>query len=201
MSPTGGAARQSVMIIACGALAREILALKRANGLDHVSLHCLPAELHNYPERIAGAVEQAIVEAQPHYSRIVVAYAECGTAGALDKVLEAKNIERLDGPHCYAFYSGLDNFLKAGERDIDAFYLTDFLARHFDKLVFGALGLDRHPELRDEYFRHYSRLIYLAQSEDRNLQAKAEDAARRLRLNFEMRHTGYGELQDFVAAL
>ncbi|MFP6776848.1 MAG: DUF1638 domain-containing protein, partial [Alphaproteobacteria bacterium] len=94
-----------------------------------------------------------------------------------------------------------DNFLKAGERDIDAFYLTDFLARHFDKLVFGALGLDRHPELRDEYFRHYSRLIYLAQSGDLNLQAKAEDAARRLRLNFEMRHTGYGELQDFVAAL
>lgn len=201
MSAAGDAARQSVMIIACGALAREILTLKRVNGLDHVSLGCLPAELHNRPERIAGAVQEAIIEARPHYGRIVVAYAECGTAGALDKVLEAENVERLDGPHCYAFYSGLDNFLKAGERDIDAFYLTDFLARHFDKLVFGALGLDRHPELRDEYFRHYSRLIYLAQSEDRNLQAKAEDAARRLRLNFEIRHTGYGELQNFVAAL
>ncbi len=201
MSAAGDAARQSVMIIACGALAREILALKRVNGLDHVSLRCLPAELHNRPERIAGAVQEAIIEARPHYSRIVVAYAECGTAGALDKVLEAENVERLDGPHCYAFYSGLDNFLGAGERDIDAFYLTDFLARHFNKLVYGALGLDRHPELRDEYFRHYSRVVYLAQSEDHDLLAKAEDAARRLRLKFEMRHTGYGELQDFVAAL
>jgi hypothetical protein len=201
MSAAGDAARQSVMIIACGALAREILALKRANDLDHVSLRCLPAELHNRPERIAGAVQEAIIEARPHYGRIVVAYAECGTAGALDKVLEAENVERLDGPHCYAFYSGLDNFLGAGERDIDAFYLTDFLARNFDKLVYAALGLDRHPELRDEYFRHYSRLIYLAQTDDRDLQEKAEDAARRLALTFEMRHTGYGELQDFVAAL
>lgn len=195
------AAAKSVLIIACGALAREILALKQANGLEHVSLLCLPAELHNRPERIAGEVQQAIVRERANYERIVVAYADCGTGGALDKVLAEENIERLEGPHCYAFYSGLDNFLGTADDEFDAFYLTDFLARHFDKLVYRALGLDRHPELRDEYFRHYSRLIYLAQSEDRELLAKAEDAARRLRLKFETRHTGYGDLQQFIAAL
>lgn len=195
------AARQSVMIIACGALAREILAIKRMNDMEHVSLNCLPAELHNRPERIAGAVQDAIIRARPNYGHIVVAYADCGTGGALDKVLEAENVERLEGPHCYAFYSGLDNFLDLGERDIDTFYLTDFLARHFDKLVYAALGLDRHPELRDEYFRHYSRLVYLAQTEDPELRAKAQHAAERLRLKFEMRHTGYGGLQSFIAAL
>ena len=201
MSAVAEAARQSVMIIACGALAREILAIKRVNGLAHVTLNCLPAELHNRPERIAGAVQDAITEARPDYGRIVVAYADCGTGGALDKVLAAENVERLDGPHCYAFYSGLDNFRAVGEGDMNAFYLTDFLARHFDKLVYAALGLDRHPELRDEYFRHYSRLIYLAQTEDRELLAKARHAAERLQLKFETRHTGYGELQNFIAAL
>ena len=195
------AAGQSVMIIACGALAREILAIKRMNGLEHVSLICLPAELHNRPERIAPAVQDAITRARPDHGRIVVAYADCGTGGALDKVLEAENVERLEGPHCYAFYSGLDHFLELGERDMDSFYLTDFLARHFDKLVYAALGLDRHPELRDGYFRHYSRLVYLAQTEDRELLAKARHAAERLRLKFETRHTGYGELQNFIAAL
>jgi len=195
------ASAKSVLIIACGALAREILALNQANDLEHVSLHCLPAELHNRPQRIAGEVQQVIVRERPNYERIVVAYADCGTGGALDKVLAEENIERLEGPHCYAFYSGLDNFLSAADGEIDAFYLTDFLARHFDKLVYSALGLDRHPELRDEYFRHYSRLIYLAQSEDRELLAKAEDAAQRLRLKFETRHTGYGDLQQFIAAL
>jgi len=196
-----GAARQSVLIIACGALAREILALKKANNLDHVTLRCLPADLHNRPDRITDAVRKAIDEARPEFDRIVVGYAECGTGGALDKLLAAEGIERLDGPHCYAFYSGLSNFLEESERDIDAFYLTDFLVRHFDKLVYRALGLDRHPQLRDEYFRHYSRLVYLAQSEDDELLAKARDAAHRLKLKFEARQTGFGELQSFVAAL
>ena len=193
--------RQSVLIIACGALAREILALKNANNLDHVTLRCLPADLHNRPDRIAGAVGEAIAEARPEFDRIVVAYAECGTGGALDRLLEAEGIERLDGPHCYAFYSGLKKFLAELESDIDSFYLTDFLVRHFDRLVYRALGRDRHPELRDQYFRHYSRLVYLVQSEDEQLMAKARDAAQRLQLKFEARQTGYGELGRFVAAL
>ncbi|MDP7642946.1 MAG: DUF1638 domain-containing protein [Alphaproteobacteria bacterium] len=201
MGGTAEAAQETVLIIACGALAREILALKRANRLDHVALQCLPAELHNRPERIAGAVRDAIFRARPRFERISVAYGECGTGGALDRVLEEEKIERLEGPQCYAFFSELDNFNAAAGGDIDAFYLTDFLARHFDRLVYGALGLDRHPELRDQYFRHYSRLVYLAQSEDRDLLVKAREAARRLRLKFEMRRTGYGELQKFVAAL
>ncbi len=193
--------RQSILIIACGALAREILALKNANNLDHVTLRCLPADLHNQPDRIAGAVEEAIAEARPEFDRIVVGYAECGTAGALDRLLETEGIERLEGPHCYAFYAGLDNFFAETERDVDAFYLTDFLVRHFDRLVYQALGLDRHPELRDDYFRHYSRLVYLAQCEDEGLMTKARSAAQRLQLKFEARKTGYGELGRFVSAL
>ncbi|MBR46195.1 MAG: hypothetical protein CMM31_06905 [Rhodospirillaceae bacterium] len=201
MNAVAAGVRQSVLIIACGALAREILALKQANNLDHVALRCLPADLHNRPDRIADVVAKAIAEARPEFDRIVVGYAECGTGGALDKVLEAEGVERLDGPHCYAFYSGLDNFIAESERAIDAFYLTDFLVRHFDRLVWRALGLDRYPELRDEYFRHYTRLVYLAQSEDAGLMAEAREAARRLQLKFEARQTGYGELGRFVAAL
>ena len=201
MTISGPKTQRSVLIIACGALAREILALKNANDLDHITLRCLPADLHNRPDRIAKAVGKAIAEARLAFDRIVVAYAECGTGGALDRLLEAEGIERLDGPHCYATYTGIDKFLAESERDIDAFYLTDFLVRHFDRLVFRALGLDQHPELRDDYFRHYSRLVYLAQSEDEGLIAKARDAARCLQLKFETRHTGYGELGRFVTAL
>ncbi len=193
--------RQSVLIIACGALAREIFALKDANKLDHVTLRCLPADLHNRPDQIADAVGEAIAEARSEFDRIVVAYADCGTRGALDRLLKEEGVERLDGPHCYAFYSGLDKFLAESERDIDAFYLTDFLVRHFDRLVYRALGLDRYPELRDDYFRHYSRLVYLVQCEDEGLMVKAREAAQCLQLKFEVRQTGYGELGRFVAAL
>jgi len=190
-----------VLIIACGALAREILALTEANGLSHVSLQCLPAELHNRPERIAAAVREAIREARPHYQHIVVGYADCGTGGALDRVLAEENIARIAGPHCYAFYSGLKDFADTEESDLGTFYLTDFLARHFDTLVYKSLGLDRHPELREQYFKHYSRLVYLAQSDDEELLAEARRAAEKLHLNFELRRTGYGDLQNFVAAL
>lgn len=201
MIMAGATTQQTVLIVACGALAREIFVLKNANKLDHVTLRCLPAELHNRPDQIADAVGQAIAEGRPEFDKIVVAYAECGTGGALDKLLEAEGIERLDGPHCYAFYSGLNDFFSKSEHDIDAFYLTDFLVRHFDRLVYRALGLDRHPELRDDYFCHYSRLVYLAQSEDETLLTEARNAARRLKLKFEVRQTGYGELGRFIAAL
>ena len=189
---------QSVLIISCGALAREIIALRDNNNLAHLSVHCLPAELHNCPDKIAPAVQNAIVKFRPDYDFIKVAYAECGTAGALDKVLKKEGIERINGPHCYAFFSGMKNFNNSSAGDIDVFYLTDFLTRHFENLVFKALGLDRHPELLNEYFKNYTRLVYLAQTDDPQLVDMARDAAKRLNLMFEVRQTGYGDLNQFI---
>ncbi|MDH3195505.1 MAG: DUF1638 domain-containing protein [Hyphomicrobiales bacterium] len=188
-----------VLIIACGALAREINALTAMNGLDHISLTCLPAILHNRPEKIPDAVRQAIREGREHgFERIAIAYADCGTGGYLDRVCEEENVPRIAGPHCYAFFSGTDDFLARGNADMDAFFLTDFLAKQFEAFVIEPLGLDRHPELRDDYFGHYKRLVYLVQVEDAALEAKARAAAERLGLAFEKRVTGYGDLADFV---
>jgi len=189
----------AVLIIACGALAREIDAITVANGLDHISLTCLPAILHNRPEKIPDAVRQAIHEGRRRgFERIAIAYADCGTGGYLDRVCEEEKVTRIAGPHCYAFYSGTDDFLARGEADMETFFLTDFLARQFEAFVIEPLGLDRHPELRDEYFGNYKRLVYLAQVEDAALEAKARAAADRLGLAFEKRVTGYGDLADFV---
>jgi hypothetical protein len=189
------------LIIACGALAREIGAITEAAGLDHIELTCLPAIWHNRPEKIAPAIRALIRENRGRYRKIAVAYAECGTQGALDKVCEEEGVERIAGPHCYAFYSGTEGFLARGDADMDAFYLTDFIARQFDSFVIEPLGLDRHPELRDDYFGNYRRLIYLAQTDDPELDAKARDAARRLGLEYERRTTGYGELSGILRNL
>ena len=192
---------EKVLVIACGALAREVQAVLDANGLDHIALTCLPAQWHNRPEKIAEGVRAIINENRGRYGRFAVAYAECGTQGALDRVCAEEDVIRIEGPHCYAFYSGTERFLAAGDADMDAFYLTDFLARQFEAFVIEPLGLDRHPELRDAYFGHYRRLIYLAQSEDPDLDAKAEAAARRLGLAYEKRVTGMGDLPRFLAAI
>lgn len=181
-----------VLIIACGALAREILTLCRLNGWGHVDLRCLPAILHNHPDRITPAVEQAIDGARDSYTRIFVAYADCGTGGRLEAACARLGVELIAGPHCYAFYDGLEAF--ADRDEITAFYLTDFLARQFDAFVTEPLGLDRHPELRDAYFGHYTKLVYLAQTDDPNLTRAAEAAAKTLELAFERRFTGYGDL-------
>jgi hypothetical protein len=187
-----------VLVIACGALAREIGAIITANRLDHIELTCLPAILHNRPERIAPAVRAIIQEKRGRYARIAVAYAECGTQGALDKLCAEEGVERIAGPHCYAFYSGTEAFLARGDADLDAFYLTDFIARQFEGFVLEPLGLDRHPELRDAYFGNYRRLVYLAQTDDAALEAKAKAAAARLGLAYEKRVTGYGDLTAFL---
>jgi hypothetical protein len=194
-------ANPSVLVIACGALAREIGAVIEANRLDHIELTCLPAIWHNRPEKIAPGVRDLIRENRGRYKRIAVAYAECGTQGALDKVCAEEGVERIAGPHCYAFYSGTDEFLARGDADMDAFYLTDFIARQFDSFVIEPLGLDRHPELRDMYFGYYRRLVYLAQTEDAELEAKARAAAARLGLAYEKRTTGYGELLSFLVGV
>lgn len=187
--------KSRVLILACGALAREILAITQANGFNHIDLKCLPAILHNHPERIAPAVVSAVAEARSEgYNRVFLAYADCGTGGDLKKVAAEFDIEMLPGPHCYAFFEGTEGFLDRAEDEFTAFYLTDFLARQFDAFVWEALGLDRHPELRDTYFGHYEKLVYQAQTDDPELTLVAESCAARLGLPFERRLTGYGDL-------
>ncbi len=196
-----GVNAEKVLVIACGALAREIGAIVDANGLNHIELTCLPAIWHNRPEKIAPGVRALIRENRERYKKIAVAYAECGTQGELDKVCAEEGVERIAGPHCYSFYWGNDAFAARAEDDIDAFFLTDFLARQFESFVIEPLGLDRHPELRDMYFGNYNRLVFLAQTEDAELEAKAREAAKTLGLRFEKRVTGMGDLPGFLAAV
>ena len=185
----------SVLVIACGALAREIAALRQANGWPHLDVRCLPAELHNRPERIPGAVRDAIRANRGRYASIFVAYGDCGTGGALDAVLEAENVERIPGAHCYEFFAGSSTFEAMADDEVGTFYLTDFLLRHFDRLVIRGLGLDRHPELMPQYFGGYRRLTYLAQVAAPERIAAARAAADRLGLAFAYRVTGYGGLE------
>jgi Protein of unknown function (DUF1638) len=192
---------QRTLIIACGALAREILGIRDANNLAHLDLTCLPAGLHNTPKLIPDAVRAAIREARATHTRIFVAYADCGTGGLLDKVLDEERVERLPGAHCYAFYSGVDAFTARGDADMRAFFLTDFLVRQFDTLVIEGLGIDRHPELRDIYFGNYEKVVYLAQTHDGPLLDEARRAAARLDLAFEHRFVGYGDLAPAIKAL
>lgn len=187
-----------ILVLACGALAREILVF--TDQMPHVDLQCLPAILHNHPERIVPAVRDAM-DAAEEYDRVFLAYADCGTGGLLANAAAELGIEMLPGPHCYAFFEGTDTFLARAEDEITAFYLTDFLARQFDAFVWEPLGLDRHSELRDMYFGHYEKLVFQAQTDDPALTAKAEDCARRLGLAFERRFTGYGELGAAMKAL
>lgn len=186
----------SILVLACGALAREIIALIRLNHWDNVDLQCLPAILHAYPEKIVPETRKVLDQVQG-YDRIFLAYADCGTGGGLQSLCDEYGVQMIRGPHCYAFFDGLAQFEARDE--IDAFYLTDFLARQFDAFVWKPLGLDRHPELLSMYFGHYRRLIYLAQTEDAALTQQAREAADRMGLTFERRFTGYGELADALA--
>ncbi len=187
----------SVLLIACGALAREILDVKEKNGWDHLDLTCLPAILHNSPDQIVPAVKAAVEKHGSSYDRIYVVYADCGTGGLLQAACDDLGVEMVAGPHCYSFFEGNDAF--AARDEFTAFYLTDFLVRQFDAFVWEPLGLDRHPELRDMYFAHYTKLVYQAQIDDPALTAKAQDCAARLGLEFERRFTGYGDLERTMA--
>ncbi|MHC5654156.1 DUF1638 domain-containing protein [Stappia sp. ICDLI1TA098] len=191
--------RERVLVIACGALANEILAITRADGLSHVDLQCLPAQLHNRPEKIPEAVRRAIHTARHSYRYILVGYGDCGTGGLLDKVLAEEAVERIEGAHCYAFFAGLDVFATEADAEPGTFYLTDFLARHFESLVIRPLGLDTHPELRDAYFGNYTRLLYLEQVADAELLERARRAAERIGLAFAHRPTGYGMLATTIS--
>lgn len=192
------AAGGRVLLIACGALAREILALIRANGWSHLDLTCLPAKLHLTPDRIPGEVARVVEAQRARYERIAVVYADCGTGGLLDAECARLGVERIAGPHCYSFFDGNDAFAERGDAELRAFYLTDFLVRQFDAFVWRPMGLDRHPELRDMIFGAYEKLVYLAQTEDPALDREAERCAERLQLAYERRFTGYGDLTGFL---
>jgi len=189
------------LVVACGALARELIDLIKINGLEAIDIECLPASYHNSPDLIPDAVRQRVVQAKNKYENIYVGYADCGTGGLLDKVCEELQVERLPGAHCYEFFAGSEHFAEIQEEEIGTFYLTDFLTRHFDRLVIQALWLDRHPELLKDYFGSYTRLVYLAQTNDPEIEQKARNAAEHLGLKFEIFHTGYGDLGSNIINL
>ncbi|KQZ81942.1 hypothetical protein ASD64_09360 [Mesorhizobium sp. Root157] len=196
----GSGKQERLLVIACGMLAREILAVKEQLHLDHLELTCLPAEFHFYPDRIAPAMDKAIVDAKAQgYRHIFVGYADCGTGGHLDRVCEKHGVERMAGPHCFAFYQGMETYAKIAGDDMMSFYMTDFLCRQFDAFFMKPLGLDKHPELIADYFGNYEKLIYLAQTDDPELDKVAESAAELLGLVYERRPTGYGDLTAGLA--
>ncbi len=184
-----------VLVLACGAIAREVLAVIALNEWRHVDVRCLPAKLHSTPDRIPAAVDAKLTELADRYDQVFVAYADCGTAGGLDKVLDRHGVERLPGAHCYGFLAGNANWEAMHEADPATFYLTDFLARHFEAIVVRGLKLDRHPELVQMMFGNYRRLVYLAQTDDDGLRERAAAAAAFLGLELVVERTGYGELR------
>jgi len=187
-------ARASILLLACGALAREIVFLVEKNNWQMFDIQCLPAKWHNTPQFIVPALREKIRENKNKYAKIFVMYGDCGTGGLLDAMLVEEDVQRIEGPHCYAFFSGNADFAARADEDMTAFFLTDYLARHFDKLMWEGLGLDRHPELLSDYFGNYRKLVYLAQTEDKALLEAARKAAVKLGLAFEYRFVGYGEL-------
>ncbi len=197
--PAAGPRTPRVLVVGCGALARELVALTK--DLPNVDITCLPATLHNRPGGIPAAVRDRIRRRRAGYDRVFVAYADCGTGGLLDPVIAEEGVERLAGAHCYEFYATSPEFARMVEDEPATFFLTDFLARNFDRLIVKGLGLDRHPELQEQYFGNYQRLVYLAQTDDPTLATTARRAARRLRLRYEQRRTGYGQLATTIAAV
>ncbi len=189
---------ERALLLACGALASELVAIKRRNGWDHLRIQCLPAELHNTPDKIPAAVESALESLKEQYERIFVAYADCGTGGLLDEVLDRHGVGRLPGAHCYEFYAGGEAFSALAEEEPGTFYLTDFLVRHFDRLVVEGLGLDRHPELKTQYFGNYRKLVYLAQVPSPERSAQARECADFLGLDYAEIVTGLEPVESIL---
>lgn len=189
------------LLIACGAVAKEIIALNKLNSWNHLEITCLPAIWHNTPDKIPQGVRNKIQENKDIYGNIVVVYGDCGTGGELDRVLEEEGVKRIDGVHCYAFFTGLSAFDQMHEDDITCFYLTDYLVRHFDTLIMEGMGIAKHPELLPMYFGNYTKLVYLAQTEDQKLQELAQQAAEKIGLEYQYKFTGYGELSSFMSAI
>jgi hypothetical protein len=180
----------SVLVIACGAIAHELVRIRDMNGWNHIEFQCLPAELHNTPEKIPGAVCSKIEAEKKNFERIFVGYADCGTGGLLDKALQGIDVERIPGAHCYEFFAGSEKFHRLADEEPGSFYLTDFLVRHFERLVIRGLGLDRQPQLMPVYFGNYKRVVYLAQTQSEELQSMAEEHAKYLGLEYSYYHLG-----------
>ena len=190
------------LFIACGALAREFLAVSKASGWgDRIEITCLPAIWHNRPEKIAPGVQRKIRAGRNKFDRIFVLYGDCGTGGELDRVLAEEGVERIEGPHCYQWFAGTADFEKMMDEEPGTFFLTDYLARHFERLIWQGFGIEKHPELRDAYFGNYRKLVYLAQTRDNELEMSAQRIAGRLGLAYEYRFVGYGDLESFMAAI
>ena len=194
-----------VLVVACGALAKElrhlIASFEREGSSPAIDLECLPAKLHNRPELIPDAVRERVRAARGRYRTILVGYTDCGTGGLLDKVCQEEGVERLPGPHCYALYAGSEAFAQLQEQELGTLYLTDYLVRHFERLILEGLGILDHPELQDVYFNNYTRLVYLSQVSDPELERLARQAAGRLGLRFEKAATGYGGLVDALVEI
>ena len=191
----------TLQVIACGALARELLFLLDQLPDDTVSLTCLPAAWHNHPEKIVPGLKRKVLAARRKGMQIAVAYGDCGTGGMLDAFLEAEQIPRIAGPHCYEMFLGKAEFDVEMETALGTFFLTDYMVRHFERIVMKGMGIRQHPELRDMYFGRYTRLLYIAQTECKKLRAKAVKAAAELDLDYEYRYVGYGEFAGFVRGL
>ena len=185
-----------LLVIACGALAQEITALKARYGWDHLDLKCIDAKLHNLPAKIPARLREKIRLNKANYDDIFVAYADCGTGGEIDRIIEQEGIQRLPGAHCYQFFAGEARFTQIADKEPGTFYLTDFLAQHFDQFVTKPLQLVEHPELREVYFGNYRRLVYLSQTDNEELLLAAKNAAEKLELSFEHISCGYGELES-----
>ena len=197
---TASISEQTTLLIACGATAREIIAILKQNALDFMKVECLPAHLHNTPQQIPEAIHSKIQESRDKFQHIIVMYGDCGTCGKLDAVLAEEGVERIAGAHCYELFTGHDAFADIMNSEPGSFFLTDFLAEHFDRLVWKGLGLDKNPKLVNVYFANYTRLLYLAQSDNPQTYQKAEAAAEKLQLRFEIRRTGYGGYEAFLAS-
>ena len=185
-----------VLIIACGALAYELNQIKKLNAWKHVTIQCLDAELHNTPKLIPEKIKEKYLSLKDEFSKVFIAYADCGTGGMLDSFLKEYDLERLEGPHCYEFYSGEKRFLKFTNQELGTLYLTDFLVKHFQRLVIEGLSIDKHPELKEEYFKHYKKIVYLAQSESESLQNDAKKYADFLELDYSFHYTGLKNLRS-----
>ena len=190
--------KPSTLVICCGAIANEIVTIVRENGWDHMKIECLPAKLHNDPGGLPEGVRAKIYAGRARGDEVMVLYSDCGTGGGMAKMLEEEGVENIGGAHCYEVFTGSEQFEQLMADEPGSFFVTDFLARHFEKLVFNGLGLDRFPKLRDVYFGKYRKMVYLVQRENPDTLARAEAAAASIGLDLEIRQTGYGGFQKFL---
>ncbi|MFK7866032.1 MAG: DUF1638 domain-containing protein [Alphaproteobacteria bacterium] len=192
------------LLIACGALAVELIQLSKQLQLEHqLDITCLPAKFHNYPDQIIPNLARKIADNKDQYQRFLIGYGDCGTGGMLDRFIKDQqaaglDIARIEGAHCYQFYAGADEFDKLTEAELGSFYLTDYLVKFFDRLIIEGMGLDRYPQLKSQLFAHYKKLVYLAQSDDPQLDQMAQQAAIKLELEYQRVYTGIDRLAPFL---